>query len=149
MTPLRIQRLIAAVFLILGGWCLIAPGVVADLCLTAAYRAPDAPVVLILIGCFGAQAVLAGLFAWFSRFTRTTFLVYAIALAPFFVFDWWFYAVVPVFNGFILLDAVGNLIMLALCILGWRRATPAGPSLFAAAARTSSVPGVACSPPRE
>jgi len=25
MTPLRIQRLIAAVFLVLGGWCLLAP----------------------------------------------------------------------------------------------------------------------------
>ena len=79
----------------------------------------------IIVGCFGAQAVLAGLFAWFSRFTRATFVAYAIALLPFFVFDYWFYAVTPVFNGFILLDAAGNLIMLALCILGWRRATPA------------------------
>jgi len=25
MTPLRIQRLIATVFLVLGGWCLVAP----------------------------------------------------------------------------------------------------------------------------
>jgi hypothetical protein len=125
MTPLRIQRLIAAVFLVLGGWCLVAPGMVADLCLTPAYRAQDAPVVPILIGCFGAQAGLAGLFAGFARFTKTTFLVYGIALLPFFVFDWWFYAVVPVFNELILLDAAGNLIMLALCVLGWRRATAA------------------------
>ena len=125
MTPLRIQRLIAAVFLVLGGWCLITPGMVADLGLTPAYRAPDAPVVPILIGCFGAQAVLAGLFAWFSRFTRTTFLVYGIAVLPFFVFNIWFYAVVPVFSALMLLDAAGNLIMLALCILGWRRTTSA------------------------
>lgn len=125
MTPLTIQRLIAAVFLVLGGWCLVAPGMVADLSLTPAWRAPDAQVVPILIGCFGAQAVLAGLFAWFARFTRTTFLAYAVALLPFFVFDWWFYAVTPVFSGFILLDAVGNLVMLALCLMGWRRATAA------------------------
>jgi hypothetical protein len=124
MTPLLIQRLIAAVFLVLGGWCLVAPGMVADLCLTPEWRGDD-PVIPILIGCFGAQAVLAGLFAWFSRFTRTTFLVYGIAVLPFFVFNVWFYAVVPVFNAFILLDAAGNVIMLTLCILGWRRTTPA------------------------
>lgn len=120
MTPLLIQRLIAVVFVGLGGWCLFAPSMVADMTLTPAYRGDDA-VIPILIGCFGAQAVLAGLFAAFARFTRTTFLVYAIALLPFFVFDWWFYAVRPVFNEFILLDLVGNLIMLALCLVGWRR----------------------------
>jgi hypothetical protein len=120
MSPLLIQRLIAAVFLGLGGWCLVLPGMVADLTLTPAWRGDD-PVIPILVGCFGAQAVLAGLFAAFARFTRTTFLVYGLALLPFFVFDVWFYAVVPVFNGFILLDAVGNLIMLGLCLMGWRR----------------------------
>ena len=51
------------------------------------------------IGCFGAQAVLSGLFAAFSRFTRTTFLVYGIALLPFFWFNYWFVFVVPVFNA--------------------------------------------------
>ncbi|MDP1631353.1 MAG: hypothetical protein Q8L66_08030 [Caulobacter sp.] len=45
-------------FLILGGWCLVAPGMAADLCLTPAWRAPDAPVAPMLIGCFGAQAML-------------------------------------------------------------------------------------------
>lgn len=120
MTPLTIQRLIAAVFLVLGGWCLILPGMIADLSLTPEYRGDD-KVIPILVGCFGAQAVLAGLFAFFSRFTKTTFLVYGIALLPFFVFDWWFYVVEPVFNEFILLDAAGNLIMLALCWMGWRK----------------------------
>ena len=120
MSPLLIQRLIAVVFVGLGGWCLVLPGMVADMTLTPAYRGDD-PVIPILIGCFGAQAVLAGLFAAFSRFTKVTFLVYGLALLPFFVFDWWFYAVKPVFNGFILLDLAGNLIMLALCFVGWRR----------------------------
>lgn len=119
MSPLLIQRLIAAVFLGLGGWCLLMPGMVADLCLTPEYRGDDA-VIPILVGCFGAQAVLAGLFAFFARFTRATFLAYGIALLPFFGFDAWFYFVRPVFNEFILLDLAGNLIMLALCYAGWR-----------------------------
>jgi hypothetical protein len=123
MTPLRIQRFIAAVFFILGGWCLATPGMVADMTLTPAYRGDDA-VIPILIGCFGAQAMIAGLFAAFSRFTRATFLAYGVALLPFFVFDGWFYFVRPVFNEFILLDLAGNLIMLALCYVGWRK-TPA------------------------
>jgi len=120
MTPLLIQRLIAVVFIGLGGWCLLLPSMVADMTLTPAYRGDD-PVIPILVGCFGAQAVLAGLFAAFARFTRVTFLVYGVALLPFFVFDWWFFAMKPVFNGFILLDLVGNLIMLALCFVGWRK----------------------------
>jgi len=120
MTPLTIQRLIAAVFIGLGGWCLLMPGMVADLCLTPRWRGDD-PVIPILVGCFGAQAVLAGLFAAFARFTRQTFLVYGIALLPFFGFDYWFYFVEPVFNEFILLDAAGNVAMLVLCWMGWRR----------------------------
>jgi len=123
MTPFRIQRFIAAVFFILGGWCLVAPGMVADMTLTPAYRGDDL-VIPILIGCFGAQAMIAGLFAAFSRFTGATFLAYGVALLPFFVFDSWFYFVRPVFNEFILLDLAGNLIMLALCYVGWRK-TPA------------------------
>ncbi len=45
---------------------------------------------VLMIGCFGAQAVLGGLFIWFSVWTRTTFLVYALALLPFFWFNYWF-----------------------------------------------------------
>lgn len=120
MTPLVIQRLIAVVFLGLGGWCLVLPGMVADLTLTPGWRGDD-PVIPILVGCFGAQAVLAGLFAFFARFTKTTFLVYGVALLPFFAFNIWFYFVEPVFNEFILLDVAGNAVMLVLCWMGWRR----------------------------
>ena len=86
----QIQYCLAAVFFVLGGWCLIAPGSVMELAIRPAYWS-DAPLVPILIGAFGAQALIAGLFAAFSTFTRMTFLVYGIALLPFFVFDWWFY----------------------------------------------------------
>ena len=72
------------------------------------------------MGAFGAQACIAGLFAVTARFTAATFLAYAVALLPFFVFDWWFYAEEPLFNTLILLDVAGNVVMLALCIQGWR-----------------------------
>lgn len=61
----------------------------------------------------------AGLFAALSRFTRWTFLGFGLAVLPFFVFDWWFYAVEPIFNELILLDAAGNVIFIALCARGY------------------------------
>jgi hypothetical protein len=74
----------------------------------------------LMMGCFGSQAILSGIFAWFSRFTATTFLVYAIALLPFFVFNYWFVFVVPVFNQWMALDFVSNAAMLGLSLWGWR-----------------------------
>lgn len=74
----------------------------------------------LLIGCFGAQAVLGGLFIAFSRWTRTTFLVYAIALLPFFAFNYYFVYEVPLFNRWMALDFGTNAAMLALSLWGWR-----------------------------
>jgi len=124
MSVRAIQYLLASVFLVLGGWCLISPASVMALTVTPAFQS-DAPIVPILMGAFGAQALIAGLFAAFSRFTRATFLAYGIGLLPFFVFDYWFYAVVPMLTPLGLADAVGNLIMLALCVIGWRKAARA------------------------
>jgi NADH:ubiquinone oxidoreductase subunit K len=120
MTPRHIQWLIAAVFFILGGWALLAPRSVIDLTLLPEYRL-DARILPFTVACFGAQAMIAGLFAAFSRFTRATFLAYGLALLPFFAFNWWFTFVDPVFTYLGLLDAVGNIIMLALCVVGWRK----------------------------
>jgi hypothetical protein len=117
----RIQWAIAAVFFILGGWALIAPRSVIDLTFLPQYRTGTA-ILPFAVACFGAQAMIAGLFAAFSRFTRATFLAYGIALLPFFAFDYWFTFVDPVFTRLGLLDAAGNAIMLALCVIGWRRA---------------------------
>ena len=119
MSTRGIQWAIAAVFFILGGWALLAPRSVIDLTLLPEYR-QGTPILAFAIGCFGAQAILSGLFAAFSRFTRTTFLAYGIALLPFFVFNWWFTFVDPVFTWLGLLDAVGNVVMLILCVIGWR-----------------------------
>ena len=119
MSALLAQRLIAAPFLVLGAWCLLAPGMVERLGVRPEHYHGSTTTAL-LIGCFGAQAVLSGLFAAFSRFTRTTFLVYGIALLPFFWFNYWFVFVVPVFNAWMALDFVSNAAMLALCVVGYR-----------------------------
>jgi hypothetical protein len=121
MTSRHIQWGIASVFFSLGGWALLAPQSVIDLCFLPQYRTGTA-ILPFAIGCFGAQAMISGLFAAFSRFTRATFLAYGIALIPFFGFNAWFTLVDPVFTPIGLLDAVGNAVMLALCVIGWRRA---------------------------
>ena len=97
LTPLWPQRLLALPFLILGGWCLLAPQMVERLTITPAYQHLSATSAL-LIGCFGAQAVLGGLFIAFSRWTKASFAIYAAALLPFFWFNYYFLFVVPVMN---------------------------------------------------
>ena len=82
-------------------------------------------VIALFIGCFGAQAVLSGLFAFFSRFTRTTFLVYGIALLPFFWFNYWFVFEVPILSEWMALDFAANVAMLALCVAGYRKSASA------------------------
>lgn len=119
ISPLVVQRLIALPFLVLGSWCLFMPRLVLELGLNPEYRQLTTTSAL-LMGCFGSQAILSGLFAWFSRFTRTTFLVYGIALLPFFWFNYWFVFVEPVFNQWMALDFVSNAVMFGLSVWGWR-----------------------------
>jgi hypothetical protein len=123
MAVQRCQWAIAAIFFILGGWALVAPQSVIDLAFLPPFRTGTA-ILPFAVACFGAQAIISGLFAAFSRFTQLTFLVYGIALLPFFAFNWWFTFVDPVFTRVGLLDAMGNIIMLALCVMGWRRSRP-------------------------
>ena len=119
MSPNLAQRLIAVPFLVLGAWCVVLPDMVERLGVRPEYYHGTATTKL-FIGCFGAQAILSGLFAAFSRFTRTTFLVYGIALLPFFWFNYWFVFVVPIFNEWMIVDVVSNLLMLGLCVVGYR-----------------------------
>jgi hypothetical protein len=121
MSTKSIQTLLASVFFILGSWCLVSPTSVLEIAFTPEYQS-DAPIVPILMAAFGAQAIIAGSFALFAKFTRATFAAYAVVLLPFFVFDYWFYAVEPMLTMVGLLDVVGNVAMLALCYLGWRSA---------------------------
>jgi hypothetical protein len=89
------------------------------LAITPQYQS-DAAIVPILMAAFGAQALIAGVFAAFSTFTKATYVAYGMALLPFFVFDYWFYVVDPLLTWVGLLDALGNIVMLSLCYLGWR-----------------------------
>jgi hypothetical protein len=125
MTVKLIQRLIAIPFLVLGAWCLLAPASIEKLSFTPQYQTGSLAT-YVIIGCFGAQAMLGGLFIVFSRFTRWTFLAYGIALLPFFFFNYWFVIVVPVFTHFMLVDFAANLVMLFLCWLGWQAARREG-----------------------
>lgn len=113
-----IQYGIAAIFLILGAWCLIAPQNVIDLSVREAHR-DQTTLLTVSVAAFGAQAMLAGVIAGAARFTKTTFLCLGLSIIPFFVFDWWFYAIEPLFNEFILLDAAGNLAFITLCARGY------------------------------
>jgi hypothetical protein len=122
MTVRQIQFGLAAVFFILGGWAMLAPRHVIETVIRPEFQSFDR-LTIICMACFGAQACLAGLFIAFSRFTRTTFLAYGIALLPFFGFNYWFTRVEPVFNSLGLIDLVGNITMLGLCYYGWRQAS--------------------------
>lgn len=127
MTTRALQIWLSLVFFGLGGWCVVSPSSVLTLGVRPAYQS-DAPIVPILMACFGAQALIAGLFALSSRFTRRTFLAYGIGLIPFFVFDFYFFRVVPMLTevGFAA-DFIGNVIMLAICWAGWRRPNAVSP----------------------
>lgn len=123
MWSLTLQRLIALPYLILGAWCLMTPHMVERLTVTPAYQHLSQTSAL-LIGCFGAQAVLGGIFIWFSRWTRTTFLIYALALLPFFGFNYWFVYEVPIFNRWMALDFGANAAILTLSLWGLRITPP-------------------------
>jgi hypothetical protein len=109
------------VFFVLGGWAMLAPQSVIDLTFQPEFR-HGGRIVPFVVACFGSQALISGLFAVATRFTRTTFLAYGLALIPFFAFDAWFTLVDKVLTPLGLLDAVGNVVMLGLCVAGWRRA---------------------------
>jgi hypothetical protein len=141
MTPERKamapQRLIGAVFLVLGLWCLVAPVSVEALGLRPEYR-HQSLTTAILIGCFGAQAVLNAIFIFFSRFTRKTFFAYGVALTPFFFFNYYFVYVLPAFNEWMAMDFIANLFMLGLCVWGWRLTPPVNRQRRALSARGAS-----------
>jgi hypothetical protein len=119
MQSIHIQRLIALPYFGLGGWCLFAPHMVERMTINPEYQHLSATSAL-LIGCFGAQAVLGGLFIWFSRFTRAAFVAYAIALLPFFGFNYYFVYELPILNRWMALDFGSNAVMFILSIWGWR-----------------------------
>lgn len=119
MTARHLQIALSLIFLLLGAWCLLAPGTVVRFTFrpelaTATEQAR------FLMGCFGAQAVLNGTILATARFTATTFLVFGlVGSIPFFGFNAWFYFVEPVLNEWMLLDFAGNIGILTAGLIGW------------------------------
>jgi len=121
MSARTAQFLIAAVFLTLGGWALVAPASVIALAITPAYQ-DAAFLTRFTMACFGAQAVLFGLMALVTRWSARSFAVFAVLLLPFFGFNYWFHYREPVLTSIGMLDFAGNVTMLVLAALGWRAA---------------------------
>ncbi|MEM6475851.1 MAG: hypothetical protein AAF687_06760 [Pseudomonadota bacterium] len=121
MTARICQFTIAAVFLILGGWALFAPGSVIDLGFTEAYR-ENTFVTRFIMACFGAQAVMFGIMALVVKWRARAFAVFAVVLIPFFGFNWYFHHEMPVFTQYGAIDFAGNLTMFIACLVGYRAA---------------------------
>ena len=121
MSARTAQFLIAAVFLMLGGWALFAPASVIALAVTDAYQ-DNTFLTRLTMACFGAQAVLFGLMTLVVHWNARSFAVFAVLLLPFFGFNYWFHYEVPVLNSIGMLDFAGNVTMLVLAIAGWRAA---------------------------
>lgn len=121
MSARTAQFLIAAVFLVLGGWALFAPASVIALAVSEAYR-DSTFLSRFAVACFGAQAVLFGSMALAVRWRARAFLVFAVLLAPFFVFNWYFHYEMPVLTSIGMIDFAGNAAMLVLALVGWRAA---------------------------
>lgn len=120
MTALSIQRGLAFIFFSLGGWCLIDPVTVESLVLRPEFYIGTSASAL-LLGCFGAQAVLVSVVMWTSVFRPNTFLIFGlIGSLPFFAFNYYFYFEAKMFTEWMLLDFVGNLGILGCGLLGYR-----------------------------
>lgn len=121
MTARLCQSLIAFVFLGLGGWALLAPASVIELAITESYR-DNSFVMRFTMACFGAQAVMFGIMTLVVEWRARAFLVFALILIPFFVFNWYFHYEIPVLTSIGMLDFAGNVTMLIAAIIGWRTA---------------------------
>jgi len=121
MNPRRIQFLLAFVFLSLGGWVLLYPGMVERLSLLPEFQ-HNSPTTRLLLGCFGAQAILCGTVIAVSEFKARTFLVFGlVGSIPFFIFNYYFLFVAKMFTPLMWLDFAGNVAILILCVMGWRQ----------------------------
>jgi hypothetical protein len=108
MKAIYIQKALALIFILLGGWCVLDANTVESLVLLPEYYVGNATTQLFL-GCFGAQAVLVGIVIWTSVFQPRTFLIFGtFGSIPFFAFNYYFYFVEQMFTEWMLLDFAGN-----------------------------------------
>ena len=110
---------LGTIFLVLGLWALMLPGVVERIVLTQDHVIGSSASA-VLIGCFGAQAVLCSILIFTTKFTSRTFLIFGlVASLPFFVFNYYFVFINPIFTNWMLLDFVGNVGILLCGVIGW------------------------------
>ena len=108
--PIVIQRVLASIFILLGGWCLLFPLTVESLVFNPEFYMGTSTS-QILMGCFGAQAVLGGIVIATSKFEARTFLIFGLfGSIPFFAFNYYFYFIEAIFTDWMLLDFVGTLV---------------------------------------
>lgn len=120
MTAKHVQYFLAFIFISLGGWCLVTPGIVEQLAFRPEYQVLNTTSA-ILIGCFGAQAVLVGTVITTAEFKARTFLIFGfVGSVPFFVFNYYFYFIAEIFTHWMLLDFAGNIGIFACGLLGFR-----------------------------
>ena len=120
MRSATLQKILASVFLVLGTWCLLLPRMVEQLTIRPEHQVLTAAS-SVFIACFGAQAVLCGALIWFAKFTPKTFLAFGLlGSIPFFAFNWYYYFVQPIFTQWMLLDFVGNVVILVCGLVGYR-----------------------------
>ena len=120
MTARHLQIALGLIFLLLGSWVVLFAAQVERLVLTPDHFMGTTSSAVIL-GCFGAQAILCGTIILSARFTKQTFLIFGlVGSLPFFAFNYYFMFVVPVFSGWMILDFLGNLGILACGLGGWR-----------------------------
>ena len=119
-SSINVQRALAFIFLSLGSWCLLFPLTVESLVFKAEFYIGNRTSQL-LMGCFGAQAVLAGIIILTSKFEARTFLYFGLfGSIPFFAFNYYFYFVEAMFTDWMLLDFVGNLGILLCGLWGYK-----------------------------
>ena len=123
MRAIHIQKTLAYIFLSLGAWPLLFPGTVESLGLQPNYFVGN-DTSRLLLQCFAPQAMLVGTVILSSRFLPRTFLIFGVvASVPFFGFNYYFYFVRSMFTDWMLLDFVGNLLILGCGFLGYRLST--------------------------
>lgn len=110
---------IATGFLSFGIVAFVAPDFIQALMVRPEFHS-GFPIVSLAIAALGAHAIAAGIFAAIRNFKSWTFLGFGTAMLPIFVMDYWLYAIAGAFNPMILLHAGGMLVMLALCVRGFR-----------------------------
>jgi hypothetical protein len=126
----RPARVLGGVWLGMGLATMLAPRPIARLSFTRALLGkalpasgeptPDDALPIFLLRCFGAQAAVTGLALSVATFDRAAYAAIAAAVAPFFAFDAWAYALGYLTPFGALGDAAGNVVFMACAWAGMR-----------------------------